>query len=657
MGPFNEQAEQPSKRPRTESAGRTDDMRSAEADSEPVADEPHTARGPRRQRTRAAMACAVCRARKTKCDGRRPSCGFCQRTSSACQYDTVVEYAPDSAFSGHQDMGPQILQAIEQLTQLVKTQQSQSQPEWANYYRGPTQSCSVDEFSPLPLSQSSDSHALLTNSRLGGGAGRLSGPPSPSHLFASSEGLDSVLQWRVFPPGIDKIPVDNGIPIPMPDELPPLSLMELTRLQMNYRRVVHDFNPMLDLATLDRYTTHIAENGLDFTTRTCLVVLVCAVGALCQEESAFTIPSRLPVTERNDDLDIAYRFWSVASRRLGRAMSHNTLESAQCLCLAGIWFMCNLQPLDAWKHFTMAGNCYYSAILARKSLASPGSQSPQLFPQAIEHSIFYTAYKSELEIRYELAIPGSVLEHLEEELVFPSPPMLSETQLEGPNDEAITWYYYLTDIAARHLINRIINTGFKIGGCPTEAQARSLLRDYKIFGSQLEDWYESLPQVISFELPKYTVTPEPNSFKYIIRARYLFIRVLLCRPFLRICLNYTLHLPEELIAEISSIASLGLQYCALRLQSAIKLTRLDHGMWSGIRSNTANALILVGAARSNHFPSLNGALRLLMPEDWRSSVQMYLDTIEPVSEETRGGMADCYKLIRLALEDFGQTAD
>jgi hypothetical protein len=163
--------------------------------------------------------------------------------------------------------------------------------------------------------------------------------------------------------------------------------------------------------------------------------------------------------------------------------------------------------------------------------------------------------------------------------------------------------------------------------------------------------------VISFELPKYTVTPEPNSFKYIIRARYLFIRVLLCRPFLRICLNYTLHLPEELIAEISSIASLGLQYCALRLQSAIKLTRLDHGMWSGIRSNTANALILVGAARSNHFPSLNGALRLLMPEDWRSSVQMYLDTIEPVSEETRGGMADCYKLIRLALEDFGQTAD
>uniref|UniRef100_A0A8H7N104 Zn(2)-C6 fungal-type domain-containing protein n=1 Tax=Bionectria ochroleuca TaxID=29856 RepID=A0A8H7N104_BIOOC len=472
MGPFNEQAEQPSKRPRTESAGRTDDMRSAEADSEPVADEPHTARGPRRQRTRAAMACAVCRARKTKCDGRRPSCGFCQRTSSACQYDTVVEYAPDSAFSGHQDMGPQILQAIEQLTQLVKTQQSQSQPEWANYYRGPTQSCSPPRWwrwTALWTSFSIPSLRLLGRPRQRAPMARLS-------------------------PGIDKIPVDNGIPIPMPDELPPLSLMELTRLQMNYRRVVHDFNPMLDLATLDRYTTHIAENGLDFTTRTCLVVLVCAVGALCQEESAFTIPSRLPVTERNDDLDIAYRFWSVASRRLGRAMSHNTLESAQCLCLAGIWFMCNLQPLDAWKHFTMAGNCYYSAILARKSLASPGSQSPQLFPQAIEHSIFYTAYKSELEIRYELAIPGSVLEHLEEELVFPSPPMLSETQLEGPNDEAITWYYYLTDIAARHLINRIINTGFKIGGCPTEAQARSLLRDYKIFGSQLEDWYESLPK-------------------------------------------------------------------------------------------------------------------------------------------------------------------
>jgi hypothetical protein len=46
--------------------------------------------------------------------------------------------------------------------------------------------------------------------------------------------------------------------------------------------------------------------------------------------------------------------------------------SIQCdiACLSilialSIWFMCNLQPLDAWNHFTMAGNCCYGTLMAR----------------------------------------------------------------------------------------------------------------------------------------------------------------------------------------------------------------------------------------------------------------------------------------------------
>ncbi|KAH6884283.1 hypothetical protein B0T10DRAFT_410300 [Thelonectria olida] len=575
----------------------------AETQPAHVPPRPQAVRKAQRQRTRAATACAVCRARKTKCDGIRPLCGYCRRTSSACQYDTL-DMTPDMTLYGP------------------------------------------------------DSTAAITTTD---GTGRLSGVPPSPHLFASSEGLDSILEWRVFPSGMDKIRVDNGRPVPMPEELPPMTFAELTRLQMNYRRVVHSMNPMLDLATLDLYVAHISENGLDFTTRTCLVALVCAIGALCQEDT-LERPSYLPVPGRNNDVDIAYRFWSVASKRLGRAMSHNTLESAQCLCLAGIWFMCNLQPLDAWKHFTMAGNCCYSAILARKSTTPLEPQSsPQPIPQAIEHSIFYTAYKSELyvhpEIRYELAIPGSVLEHIEDQLVFPSPPMLSETQLDESNEKAVSWYYYLTDIAARHLINRIINAGLRIRACPDEAQAKALLRDYKIFGSQLEDWHESLPQEISFDPPGPDIAAEPNPFKHMICRRYLFIRELLCRPFVRICLNYALHLPEELLVEITSIASLGLQYCSWRLQSAGKPTRLDHGLWIGIRNNTANAMILVGAGQRSKFPSLNVAARLWMPENWRDHIEGFVDSLEIFSEETTGGVMDCYKLIRWGLEDFEHTAD
>lgn len=183
----------------------------------------------------------------------------------------------------------------------------------------------------MPLPTQRPDSVTLTTERL---ISQLPDVSPSAHLYASTENLDSVVEWHVFPRGIGKIPVDCGQSIPVPDELPPIVLVELHRLQMNYRRVVHDKNPILDLGTLDRYVTYISENGFDFSTRTCLVALVCAIGALCQENT-IEMPSHLPVAGRNSDLDIAYRFWSVAVKRLGFAMTRNTMESAQCLCLAG----------------------------------------------------------------------------------------------------------------------------------------------------------------------------------------------------------------------------------------------------------------------------------------------------------------------------------
>ena len=54
--------------------------------------DPHTTRqqGPgSSQKTRVAVACKVCRSRKTKCDSRWPVCSYCDRTNSDCQYDSI----------------------------------------------------------------------------------------------------------------------------------------------------------------------------------------------------------------------------------------------------------------------------------------------------------------------------------------------------------------------------------------------------------------------------------------------------------------------------------------------------------------------------------------------------------------------------------------
>jgi hypothetical protein len=259
------------------------------------------------------------------------------------------------------------------------------------------------------------------------------------------------------------------------------------------------------------------------------------------------------------------------------------------------------------------------------------------------------------EVRFELAIPGSVLEHIEDQLMFPSPPAPDNAQLENLINETVTWYYYLAEIATRHLINSIIKVRVKVDVSPTKAQVRALLQDYKLFGSQLEDWYKSLPAEISFPPPSSSITHEPNPLKRILRGRYLCIRELLCRPFVRMCLNCTLGFSDGLIDEIASLASEGLQYCAWRLQAMCTTDRLDHGLWIWVRNNTTCSLILIGVAKSYKFPSLNAASRMWPPENWHEVIMSYLNGLEVFSKETRGGVMDCYKLICRSLEQFHDT--
>ncbi|SCO20539.1 uncharacterized protein FFE2_14637 [Fusarium fujikuroi] len=501
-----------------------------------------TGRDAQPTRRRVAVACKVCRSRKTKCDSRWPVCSYCEKSNSECRYDTVD--SADRPLS--HDLGMQILQAVQDLAQDVKEQRSSGMANTPSQAHQPTRHSEADSLANLTATPQSI-------------------PAPEGHVERFSEGLDSVLKWNVFPSDIDLISVDNGSLMAMPDELPPISFPELKRLQKCYLSTVHSVNPILDVAVLDH-----------------------------------------------------------------------------------IWFMCNLQPLEAWRYFTMAGNSCYSAIWAREPAIPAEPQNLPSSPQAIKQSIFYTAYKSEVEIRYEIpSLPGSMLEHIEDRLKFPSPPAANCLF-----DETIAWYYFLADIAARHLINRIVDAKVEISGCPTEAQANSLLRSYEVFGSQLQDWYLSLPPEISFPPPDATISSESNIYKRILRSRYLFIKELLCRPFVRLCLNYDLKLPSALDDEIVSIASLGLQYCAWRLKAVDRMNKLDHGLWIWIRNSTACSMILIGAARSLQFQSGTASRRIVLPKSWRETVVSFLHGLEKYSHETRGGVASCYRLVTWGLDGF-----
>ncbi|KAG4428635.1 hypothetical protein IFR05_015885 [Cadophora sp. M221] len=603
--------------------------------------------GPR-PRLRAAVACATCRARKTKCNGVRPKCGYCERTGGDCHYDGIENYMSQPPLSC-QNIGHEVLQAVQHLTRVIQQQQNQQQA-----YR-PLLQDDEQNWSITP-GQYSIPSAIEDSSHVAGLVEEDDEPEgqaaSPFHLTAS-EGLDSILQWKVFPQGLPTVQVDDCESIRFSDALPSTALAYLKELEGNYIHVVHSKNPMLDLTTLRHYVAHVSENGFDWTTRSCLVAIVCAIGAICQEPTS-NDPAYNEARQKGHE-ESACRFWSVASKRLGLAMTYNTIESAQCLCLTGIWFMCCLQPLEAWKHFSMAGNAWYSAVIASKNpRGNLDVQLQQSMLQTLEQSTFYTSYKSELEIRYELGMHGSVLEHIEDRIMFPIPPISQDTMVAelGPDEGTVSWYFYLSDIAARHLINRIVESHSKIGIARSLSKTRTLLHDYDVFLSQLQEWYESLPPSVSFELPSTTISSELNLTSHILRARYLSIQELLCRPFLKICLNQSVVLSEELIESVVGLASLGLKYCAWKLRSTYKYVRLDHGMWISVRNTTACAMMLIGAVRGQRMPSLHMAAQLQVPEDWREATLYALERYGTLASQTRGGVAHCMELVRHELNDL-----
>lgn len=45
-------------------------------------------------RRRAVLACDTCRSRRTKCDGRKPACSFCEEHGIPCNYRSVPPAVP-----------------------------------------------------------------------------------------------------------------------------------------------------------------------------------------------------------------------------------------------------------------------------------------------------------------------------------------------------------------------------------------------------------------------------------------------------------------------------------------------------------------------------------------------------------------------------------
>lgn len=115
---------------------------------------------------------------------------------------------------------------------------------------------------------------------------------------------------------------------------------EVEHLADRFFMLVHVKNPILDRQAVKQYCQEYYENGPQFNLRSCLVLMICALGAVAPE---FVVSGALGSNHGKsrrqptgaENLSLGHCYFSAAEKRLGMAMTQSSSLAVQCLCLAG----------------------------------------------------------------------------------------------------------------------------------------------------------------------------------------------------------------------------------------------------------------------------------------------------------------------------------
>ncbi|KAL2826553.1 hypothetical protein BJY01DRAFT_241334 [Aspergillus pseudoustus] len=568
-------------------------------------------------RSRGATACEKCRLRKTKCDSRRPSCGYCLTRGITCVY------------SDNSD-----------LVESQKRQQNEL-PQQAciscGHHSTPALATSPSLSSALSASQQEARHPWdPTNA-----------PPCP---IMRPQGVESILDWKIFASDRPAVCLfaQRNMPAARSYPLPDTSFSQLARLESKFIENIHSKNPIIDINELHNMMLHIAENGLDWSTQTCLATLACALGAIAEsypkipdpmtESVIRSAPSPGQEVEGGSELELAMQFWNLAIKRLGYAASQNSVQAVQCLCLAGIWYMHRMEPLEAWKYFNLAGAAWHSLSLTEFPFSGLTNNSDGPSNElTVMQALYFTIWKSESELRMELPLPGPpVLDSAYFPLTFPQPPSLTS---HSPNGELVERE------RARHLINRILQMNSEVPDTPTERHVRRMIAQAEMMESQIYDWYSLLPQIFYFEIPDgYVANFDPDAMIFVLRHRYFTLRELVARPFVRLCVDLLVEeMHPSLCDRVGLFASQCVRFCMLKLSQTV--AHRHQGTWYMLRITTASSLILA----ANQVRIRTTVQSVVMPEDWRSMIHQALDSAQTYFDEPNGGASNLAKIIRAVL--------
>jgi len=339
-------------------------------------------------RKRAVNACAVCRARRTKCDNKKPKCSFCESVGAECR----LESKDPSTFD------PASLEIIERLARLEDVlgklpERTREEVEKIGGVRGVDHAAangisttqfqdarrddersvatSLHERPVLERRTTGDSKYQPRNDprRFSQNSRRpesiVDGRPTAHLDSLLPQTVQDIVRWPAITSHLATQHTISQAPSPVPMEaartrrlhpsavkaedfqLDDQTCMEVTDAYLQYSNIR---NPIFDENGLRSLVAEVYDRDFEWGAESCLVLMVCANGAL-----AMPFDPHRGISESTHD-GLADALFQQAEHRLGAVFSAGGLIQAQALFLCGVFHMCKSSQTHSHLPFAAASH-------------------------------------------------------------------------------------------------------------------------------------------------------------------------------------------------------------------------------------------------------------------------------------------------------------
>ncbi|KAK7519178.1 hypothetical protein IWZ03DRAFT_309418 [Phyllosticta citriasiana] len=479
----------------------------------------------------AAQACETCRARKSKCDEKRPKCGLCQRLGAECRYREPLPTKKDKTMVFMLDALQRIEGKVDQIGKVfvpnggvfdVASHSSDQSGRPASIGGGstdqgkpgrdvhqhakqqiqthpPPTAIKSPGSSNVPVHITTPHRILLwpfIRSRLeefnvdvAGDLRALVQAGTPWVLRQDAKKHPDILPCNVSPNSeqVQDLTSPDGMPRA---RFPDLSYEEMRTYATHYFDTFNLLYLILDRASfMNTLLPHVARRGFGEDEEDSIIaLLVLSLGKVAFEgtwstplENGMNFASGLKggTKDRPPGLD----FFNEARRRTGFVAYKSSVENIQILLLTAIYFESCGRHLEFWRAASAASASFQ--VLTKCTPIDWFTEHGSLVKR-----LYWTCNLIENWYHFDLDLPRTGMVESEDEIPLPG-----ELLGQATAEEQQAMMHFLAMIALRRLVTRVHRTLFEessegYGGPPTHV-IRELAR-------QLESWRTMLPQPLQW---------------------------------------------------------------------------------------------------------------------------------------------------------------